>query len=475
MKTRITPRFLKILLLIVLLPSCNVVFSAQRALLIGVGDYQIPNKNLPGIDVDIELMKDALTRLGFKNNEIKVLYNQTATYQNIQKAITSWLVKDVNKNDRVILYFGGHGSRIPDSGGDEKDHVDEVLLAHDAAYIETPNGRSLANVVVDDVLASWLAGIPSETVLVLVDACNSGTITRSINLKNRSLGVEVAYPKAFNYEGMPESNSVSFTRALQKSSLNTSNNYVSISAAKDNEFALATEQGSYFTLGIIDAINKASKNMNTITIEELHKHADMYIERKVSKGRRYHPQIYGNEKLAKGAYELFKITQGYGPKWSSIDKLSNNGKFLSMMTNKKEYQIGDDVEISVDIPTEGHLNIVSIDAYDQATVLYPNKFNKDNYVNKSTLTIPTSKMPFRLPIVEPAGPTLIAAFLTKSPVNLYSLSHENRDASGLLQEIFATLSYSGVRAIALSPNKTNLNNGHRFYSHVLITNIHSTH
>ena len=464
-------KLISVFIFITLVFTCTHAYSAQRALLVGVGEYQIPNKNLPGIDIDLELMKDALIRLGFAEDEIKVLYNKNATYKNIRDAATTWLVKGVKKEDRVVIYFGGHGSRIHDEGGDEEDHVDEVLLPHDAQYLKLKTGRTLTNVVVDDDFASWLANIPSNNILVLVDACNSGTVTRSVRLSNLSLGVDTAIAKFFHYNEIPDSSGSTFTRSLAIRGLNQNNNYIAISAAQDTELALATERGSYFTLGITDAIHQASKDKYSITVEELHQFADQFIDKMVSEKQRYHPQIHGNEKLAKGEFKLFKFTQGHGPKWKSLEKLSNRGRLLDLSLDKKEYFLNDNVLINVNVPENGYLNIISIDAYDHATVLFPNKYNLDNYVKRSAVLIPNKDMPFTLPAVEPTGPTMVAAFLSTTPINLYEHSHEGRDIDGALHQTFATLSYSGIRAIVLESNKSKQNVNNTLYGHAVYTNI----
>ncbi len=451
--------------------SCENVIAAQKALLVGVGEYQIPNKELPGIDVDIQLMKEILARLGYAESEIKILHNKDATLQNIKKAITNWLVDGVQKNDRIVIYFGTHGSRIYDVDGDEEDQVDEVLLAHDAKFFTTKHGRTLKNVVIDDDLANWLANIPSENIFVLVDACNSGSVTRSVKLSNLSLGVETAAAKFFYYDGIPDESGSTFTRSLVNRSLDQNVNYIAISAAKDHEMALSTEQGSFFTLGIFDGINKASNGSGTITVEQLHRHADSYIAKTISREKRYHPQLHGNEYLAKKKYKLFKFMQGHGSKWQSLEKISNQVQDLELSLNQEEYALQDSVYIAVDLPKVGYLNIVSVNAYDQGTILFPNKFNLDNYVNSTNLTIPSKNMPFKLAAVKPTGPTLIVGFLSTAPINLYELSYEGRDIGGALNKAFATLSYSGIRAITLESEKTKQNYEDVLYSKSVYTNI----
>ncbi|HZL95024.1 MAG TPA: caspase family protein, partial [Vicinamibacterales bacterium] len=106
--------------------------AAPRALIMGVGEYARLDADLIGIDVDMEMMTEVAINLGFAEEEIKVLHDAEATYANIEAAMTTWIRDGVTENDHVLIYFSGHGSRVPDADGDEDDGVDEVLLTHDA-------------------------------------------------------------------------------------------------------------------------------------------------------------------------------------------------------------------------------------------------------------------------------------------------------------------------------------------------------
>ena len=114
-------------------------------------------------------------------------------------------------------------------------------------------------------LGAALAAIPSRNVLVLVDACQSGTVTRMLTLDNPGLGsrrVEVgsAVMKFYSYPGMP----MGPARALRVLPA-AADNYAALSAARDDEFAVTTEQGGLFTLGVMEAIqNSASFDMTLL-------------------------------------------------------------------------------------------------------------------------------------------------------------------------------------------------------------------
>ncbi len=49
----------------------GTVQAEDRALLIGVGDYQIGSASLPGIEHDLRLMNEVATRFGYEPNRSK--------------------------------------------------------------------------------------------------------------------------------------------------------------------------------------------------------------------------------------------------------------------------------------------------------------------------------------------------------------------------------------------------------------------
>src|SRR5208282_3924729 len=169
------------------LTGATPVLAASKALLIGVGAYQLPNNDLPGIDLDLANMKHVAQIMGFGPDETKVLFNDQATYASVKAALTGWLHDGVGPNDRVLIYFSGHGTRVPDPRPEKAGENDDALVLHDVK-LATINGRpGLGNVLMGYEFGAELAAIPSQHVLVMVDACHSGTATRSLVLGNQRL------------------------------------------------------------------------------------------------------------------------------------------------------------------------------------------------------------------------------------------------------------------------------------------------
>ena len=198
------------LLVVAALTLAGAVRASPRALLIGVAD--VPHNELPGVDLDIDNMRKIAELMGFAGGDVKVLLNQHATYANVKGALGSWVRDGVKPEDPVLIYFSGHGTRVPDPEPGQAGGVDDALVMHDVQRATLQGRASLKNVLIGHEFGAALAAIPSQHVLVLVDACHSGSATRNIiTLGNHRLGVGSGNQKFFFYPGMPSGT----TRALR--------------------------------------------------------------------------------------------------------------------------------------------------------------------------------------------------------------------------------------------------------------------
>ncbi len=395
---------LQILLVICFLFSGTSAIADNRALLVGVGHYEMGIK-LPGIEKDIQNMKKAVSLMGFKENQVKVLFNNHASLDGIQQAIQEWLVKGVTSNDRVLFYFTGHGSQIADKNGDEADGADEVLLPFNAKI----QNEILDNVLVDEEFDRILDNIPAKMVLVFLDACHSGTATRKV-----LTGEDDLIPKFFDYKGMP------ITRKNPEKETTVDNKkYIALSACKDDEEALSSKKGSLLTQGVLNALNEASLLGRGLTMDEFKTKTTDFISRNLAlSSRTQHPQITGNKNLA--STYIIDIHQEI--LWKRLKKLSSDPAQKINISAQKRLIINDTIVISCKTDRSGYLNIIYINADEkEAMVLFPNRFHPDNGVNtKSIILVPEKKDPFVLRAQPPSGKSMILAFSTQKAINSFT-------------------------------------------------------
>jgi len=155
--------------------------AADRALLIGIGTYQsLPEKMfLEGPKNDVGAIEALVKgKLGFAPEGIRVLRDSEATRAAILASFDEWLVAGTEPGDRVYLYFSGHGLQVKDESGDEEDGLDEALSTYD---IVAGDG-DWTNVILDDDIDALLAKLKDRQVSLVIDACHSGTISRSLSV-----------------------------------------------------------------------------------------------------------------------------------------------------------------------------------------------------------------------------------------------------------------------------------------------------
>ena len=202
----------------------------KRALLIGC-DYIGTEYQLSGCINDVENIQTKLkSQYGFNN--IVIMTDNTdkkPTKANILDELKN-LLTSANSGDKLFLSFSGHGFKIKDTSGDEKDKLDEVFVSLDLDYIS------------DDEIKIFINNNLKKnvTLFALFDCCHSGTI----------LDLRYQYFDSENSDKASENTNVS----------ETVGNIIMISGCMDNQtseevFFNNKNQGA-MTWAFLDTINK---------------------------------------------------------------------------------------------------------------------------------------------------------------------------------------------------------------------------
>jgi uncharacterized caspase-like protein len=151
----------------------------RRAVLIGINDYKgVPR--LQGSVNDVQTLREVLrTRWGFTDDHILLLSDAQATRSGILAALNE-LVQESGPEDTVYVHFSGHGSQVEDTNGDETDGLDETIVPQDG---RTPGVADIT----DDELDALFARLRARSALLVLDSCHSGTATRSLEIRTRSV------------------------------------------------------------------------------------------------------------------------------------------------------------------------------------------------------------------------------------------------------------------------------------------------
>lgn len=184
-----------------LLAGNSAAQNQKLALIVAVGDYPAESgwEKLSSVN-DVGIVKSALMYQGFDESNMLILIDNEATKSGILEAFDQ-ITRRVNEGDIFYFHFSGHGQQIFDDNGDEIfDGLDEALVPFDAGMRYGTCEARGANHLRDDLLGRLLDRIrkrigPAGDVIVVLDACHSGTATRGIG---RSRGTDVVFaPSGF--------------------------------------------------------------------------------------------------------------------------------------------------------------------------------------------------------------------------------------------------------------------------------------
>ncbi len=171
------------------------VYTGSHVLIVGINKYS----SLPAraqlkyaVNDAKEFRQVLVDYYGFKDGDVKVLTDDQATLANIRAALADLAdPSKVKADDRVLVYFSGHGQTVSDATGDKG-----YLIPSDAKVdIENPTPESFRSTCLP-MQEVWdkLDPSPAKHIAVLADACFSGLLTKSRSLTDYSLSAYLTMP-----------------------------------------------------------------------------------------------------------------------------------------------------------------------------------------------------------------------------------------------------------------------------------------
>lgn len=175
----------KWVLLFVLALAWPAHAQTRHGLLLAVGHYAAyTGWSDTGAANDARLIEAALRQQGFIQPNIRVVADAAATKTAIVAELQA-LAARVKPGDIVVFHFSGHGQQVQDDNNDEADGFDEAIVPYDAPKHYSAGQYEGQRHLRDDELGSLLGAIRQRLgttgqLLVLLDACHSGTGTRGL-------------------------------------------------------------------------------------------------------------------------------------------------------------------------------------------------------------------------------------------------------------------------------------------------------
>lgn len=351
--------------------------AEQYAVMVAIEDYSRIEgaSNLPGCAVDLKDLKKMLeTDFQFPSANIISLLDASATKANVMKALDE-IVAKAQPGDTVVFYYSGHGAQVPDlNDGDETiDGKDEVFITYDFDKMSPDTW------LLDDDLRASLSRLKTKRALVLIDACHSGTGTRSAIINKQA---------KFGFENMLGEGAVD-TDLLETSAKSGGppSNHVLFAGCAANELsALGVYDGvprSLFTTALINVMPR----MTTAPLAEVNAaiHAEMTRLHPVAAARQ-------NPQLETTLAVNLSVLLGPGAPTSEVAEpnneppVQNPGSGLpssfkvAVTTNKRDYVPGEEMVASVISEKGGYLRLYYINKNGEANLIFPNHYQRDNKI-----------------------------------------------------------------------------------------------
>ena len=152
-----------------------------KAVLVGINAY--PDAPLHGCVNDIVISRDILRqRHAVAEHNIRTVVDTRATRSAILERL-EWLVHDSHLTKNIFFHYSGHGAQIPNeryNSDDESDGMDELLCPVDFDW----DGTYIKD---DDLYAILSKKDKNCRLIMIVDACHSGSIYRAANSPSDSI------------------------------------------------------------------------------------------------------------------------------------------------------------------------------------------------------------------------------------------------------------------------------------------------
>ena len=348
--------------------------AGQKALLIGAGEYPyLPKKfQLAGPRNDVRMMNDFLVQeWGFSESDVRVILDKEATKQGMLDALGVWLPGATRRGDRVVIYYSGHGSQVDDESGDERDEKDETFVPTDYGR----NGERAEDMLLDDELASALSRLRDRQVLLIADSCNSGTVTKSLqvdalNARARYLPFRTT-TKGIVRDEEPISEEI--------------NVHLTLSAALPHQLAWESDGSGVFTKLFIEALTDMRADLNgnrNLTTAELMNYVKPRTEtwcdevpdcrkRKLGFTPNIDPKNEAFVLQPVAADGLHVVTEDDAGAISDIlPELGDDTIDIDIRPGNR-LRIGDDVSIRLTSAKDGHLTLLDRNSKNELTLLFP--------------------------------------------------------------------------------------------------------
>jgi hypothetical protein len=153
--------------------------GGKYAVVVGISDYPGEEEDLNGPRQDAAMFRDVLvSRYGFAEQNVVTLTDRNGNRDQIINAFRRYL-SQAGPSGTVVFYYSGHGTQLDENalltGADdpERDGKDEAI------YVWDSGAEEKGSFILDDELGILANEQGAGRVLIVLDACYSGTGSRA--------------------------------------------------------------------------------------------------------------------------------------------------------------------------------------------------------------------------------------------------------------------------------------------------------
>ncbi len=174
--------------------------AGKYAVLVGIDDYPGTGSDLSGPVDDARLVGEVLqSEYGFRSENILMLTDAQATRPGIANAIVRHLGQ-AGEDGVAVFFYSGHGTRLGENIGLRGPLDPEADGQDDGIYIYGSNSES--SIILDEEIGYLLAQLDAGRILMAIDACFSGTISRAAGVQAKrtelnEIDADFRMPKTF--------------------------------------------------------------------------------------------------------------------------------------------------------------------------------------------------------------------------------------------------------------------------------------
>jgi len=140
----------------------------HHALILGVAKYADPKiEELSGVVPDQERAKRMAAMMGIPAANVRALLDAQVTRESVTRALRE-LASSATRRSRIMVYFGGHGTRFDEPGGAAGSCV-EALMFYDSTWLSKTDMAELLRPIAQR----------ADKLFVFLDACFSGGLAQT--------------------------------------------------------------------------------------------------------------------------------------------------------------------------------------------------------------------------------------------------------------------------------------------------------